>query len=68
MSHKIKVWATLVASGEMNLTNYKEWLNAIEPKLKSTRATTGSDVAVVTASAEVVSSILTKVGFVFFLS
>ena len=39
----------MVASGAMNLTNYKEWLNAIESKLKSTRAT-GSDVAVVSRS------------------
>ena len=38
---KIKVWATMVASGEMNLTNYKKWLKAIESKLN-----TGSDVAV----------------------
>ena len=36
----------LVASGAMNLKNYKKWLKAIEPELKSTRATTGS-VAVV---------------------
>ena len=36
----------MVASGEMNLTNYKEWMKAIESELKSTRATTGSDVAV----------------------
>ena len=43
---KIKVWATMVASGEMNLTNYEKWLKAIESELKSTRATTGS-VAVV---------------------
>ena len=48
---KIKVWATVVASGEMDLTNYKELLNATESKLKSTRATTGSDVAVVLSSA-----------------
>ena len=33
----------------MNLKNYKEWLNAIESELKSTRAT-GSDVAVVLRS------------------
>ena len=43
---KIKVWATIVVSVEMNLTNYKKWLKAIESELKSTRATTGSDVAV----------------------
>ena len=43
---RIKVWATMVASGAMNLKNYKKWLKAIEPELKSTRATTGS-VAVV---------------------
>ena len=43
---QIKVWATVVASGAMNLKNYKKWLKAIEPELKSTRATTGS-VAVV---------------------
>ena len=36
----------MVASGEMNLTAYKKWLKAIESELKSTRATTGSDVAV----------------------
>ena len=39
---QIKVWATVVASGAMNLKNYKKWLKAIEPELKSTRATTGS--------------------------
>ena len=44
---QIKVWATVVASGAMNLKNYKKWLKAIEPELKSTRATTGSVVAVV---------------------
>ena len=44
---KIKVWATMVASGEMNLTNYKKWLKAIVSELKMTRATTGSSVAVV---------------------
>ena len=43
---QIKVWATAVASGAINLKNYKKWLKAIEPELKSTRATTGS-VAVV---------------------
>ena len=43
---KIKVWATMVASGEMNLTNYKKWLKAIESELKSTIAPTDSDVAV----------------------
>ena len=43
---KIKAWATVVANGAMNLTNYEKWLNAIESQLKSTRAT-GSDVAVV---------------------
>ena len=43
---QIKVWATVVTSGAMNLKNYKKWLKAIEPELKSTRATTGS-VAVV---------------------
>ena len=32
----IKVWATVVASGAMDLKNYKEWLNAIESELKST--------------------------------
>ena len=36
----------MVASGAMNLKNYKKWLKAIEPELKSARATTGS-VAVV---------------------
>ena len=36
----------MVASGTMNLKNYKKWLKAVEPELKSTRATTGS-VAVV---------------------
>ena len=43
---QIKVWATVVASGAMNLKNYKKWLKVIEPEPKSTRATTGS-VAVV---------------------
>ena len=43
---QIKVWTTMVASGAMNLKNYKKWLKAIEPELKNTRATTGS-VAVV---------------------
>ena len=43
---QIKVWATVVVSGAMNLKNYKKWLKAIEPELKNTRATTGS-VAVV---------------------
>ena len=43
---KMKVWATVVASGAMNLKNYKIWLKAIEPELKSTKATTAS-VAVV---------------------
>ena len=36
----------MVVSDEMNLTNYKKWLKAIESELKSTKATTGSDVAV----------------------
>ena len=40
----------MVASGEINLANYKEWLNEIKSKLKSTRATTGGDVAVVPSS------------------
>ena len=39
---QIKVWATVVASGAMNLKNYKKRLKAIEPELKRTRATTGS--------------------------
>ena len=43
---QIKVWATVVASGAMNLKTFKKWLKAIEPEPKSTRATTGS-VAVV---------------------
>ena len=43
---KTKIWAT-DASGAMNLKNYKERLNAIESKLRSTRA---SDVAVVLMS------------------
>ena len=43
---KVKVWATMAVSDEMNLTNYKKWLKAIESELKSTRAATGSDVAV----------------------
>ena len=43
---KVKVWATMVVSDEMNLTNYKKWLKAIESELKSTRTTTDSDVAV----------------------
>ena len=43
---KIKVWATMVDSVEMNLTNYKKWLKAIESELKSTRAAIGSDVAI----------------------
>ena len=43
---KIKVWATVVASDAMNLKNDKKRLKAIEPELKSTRATTGSNVAV----------------------
>ena len=43
---KIKVWATMVVSVEMNLTNYKKWLKAIESELKSTRAAIGSDVAI----------------------
>ena len=30
---KIKAWATVVASGAMDLENYKEWLNAIELSL-----------------------------------
>ena len=36
----------MVVSDEMNLTNYKKWLKAIESELKSTRAAIGSDVAV----------------------
>ena len=36
----------MVVSDEMNLTNYKKWLKAIESELKSTRAATGRDVAV----------------------
>ena len=36
----------MVASGAMNLENYKEWLNATESEPKST-ISTGSDVAVV---------------------
>ena len=36
----------MVVSDEMNLTNYKKWSKAIESELKSTRAATGSDVAV----------------------
>ena len=47
---KIKVWATVVGSDSMNLKDYKKWLKAIESELKSTRATTGSDVAVVLRS------------------
>ena len=43
---KIKVWDTVVASGAMNLENYKEWLNAIESEPKSTRVSS-SDLAVV---------------------
>ena len=43
---QIKVWATVVSSGAMNLKNYRKWLKVIEPEPKSTRATTGS-VAVV---------------------
>ena len=43
---KMKVWATMVASGKMNLKNYKKRLKVIEPELKSTKATTAS-VAVV---------------------
>ena len=39
---QIKVWATVVPSGAMNLKNYKKWLKVIEPEPKSTRATTGS--------------------------
>ena len=55
---KIKVWATVVASGAMDLKNYRKWLKAIQSELKSTRATTGSDVAVVLKS---VLNILQKV-------
>ena len=40
---KTKVWAT-VASGAINLKNYKEWLDSIESDLRSIRFT---DVAVV---------------------
>ena len=47
---KIKVWATVVASGAMDLKNYKKWLKTIESETKNTRATTGSDVAVVLRS------------------
>ena len=36
----------MVVSDEMKLTNYKKWLKTIESELKSTRAATGSDVAV----------------------
>ena len=54
---KIKVWATVVTSGAMNLNNYKKWLNAYDSEPKSTRAT-GSDVAVVLRS---VLNILQKV-------
>ena len=36
----------MVVSDEMNLTNYKKRLKAIESELKSTRAATGSDVTV----------------------
>ena len=43
---QIKVWAKVVASGAINLNSYKKWLNAIEPELKRTRASS-SDVAVV---------------------
>ena len=50
MCTKSKVWATVVASGAMDLKNYKKWLKAIESELKNTRATTGSDVAVVLRS------------------
>ena len=42
----MKVWATVVASGAIDLENYKEWLNSIKSGPKSTRAS-GSDVAVV---------------------
>ena len=35
---KIKVWATLIVSGAINLESYKKWLNVIESELKSTRA------------------------------
>ena len=51
MSNKNQVWATVVASGAINLKNYSKWLKAIESELKSTRATTGSDAAVVLRSA-----------------
>ena len=47
---RIKVWATVVATDAMNLKNCKEWFKAIESELKSARATTGSDVAVVLRS------------------
>ena len=42
---KIKVWATVITSGAMNLGNFKEWFNTTESEPRSTRAT-GSDVAV----------------------
>ena len=47
---KIKVWATVVASDEMDLKNYKKRLKVIGSEPKNTRATTGSDVAVVLRS------------------
>ena len=49
-SIKIKVWVTVVASGAMDLKNFKKWLKAIESELKITRATLCSDVAVVLRS------------------
>ena len=42
--------STVVASGTMSLTNYKEWLNEIESKLESTRVTGSDDVVVVLRS------------------
>ena len=49
-SIKIKVWVTVVASGAMDLKNFKKWLKAIESELKITRSTLCSDVAVVLRS------------------
>ena len=54
----------MVVSDEMNLTNYKKWLKAIESELKRTRAATGSDVAVDRSVLNIPQKV-TSIGWVF---
>ena len=58
---KSKVWATVAASGAMNLENYKNWLNAIESEPKSTRAIS-SNVAAVLRSVLNIAKKVTNIG------